>query len=129
MGFNIFEVEAHSIDLELRHPGTREPSGVIVTLKPPTHPDLKKLDRENMNELLRDRGRMPNAHKVEERNMRRVLTAMEGWRLSDSDDGANANLPEFSESAARRLFKENPSAYDQIYEALNDEARFYGGDD
>ena len=128
MSFDLSNVTANTTDLEIRHPSTGEPIGLTITLRPPNHPEVKKLNRENMNEALRDRGKSLNAAKVEARSLDRAAVSTEGWKF---DEGVtiNGEQPECSTQAARKLYKDHEWIRDQVINAIDDEARFYGGTD
>ena len=110
--------------VEIKHPATDEPIGLTVTLRPDSHPEVKKARREWTNERLK-RGGKVDADKVEALNLSLVIAAVGGWDWGDGDLSFKGEKPDFTPANLRAVLKELPWVRTQLDEAAGDDAAFF----
>lgn len=109
--------------LEIRHPATSEPTGLVVIIKPDSHPDVKAFKRRAYNDNYR-KGKSPTAEKIEANGLDLLAAAIEGWEWN-GEATWNGEKPSFTPQVARAVMKEKDWIRKQIDEALGDESAFF----
>lgn len=122
---DISSITASNATCEIRHPATSEPVGLRIFLRPASHPEVKRMERQHQNETLKDRGKL-TAEKLEARILDRIVASTDGWQF-DSGVTIGGSVPEFNAANARKLYKDYDFIRSQVSEALGDDANFYGG--
>lgn len=129
--FNTVETTDHSI--EIVHPGTGEPIGLRVTLRPNTAPEVKAIEKKWMDSGLKNASkRVPlTAETVERRALDMLVALVGGWQWVEDAEGkpgsVNGEQPECTPVNVRKLLTDYPWLKKQIdQEAAVDSAFFKG---
>lgn len=110
---DISEIKAGPREYEMTHPGTGKPLGIHIQLLPLHHPEVKKVEREIRNEVLkiRQRGKALTAHEVEDNERRLIGSAVAGWRW-EADPARDieqplwkGEIPEFNASNVKSFIR------------------------
>jgi hypothetical protein len=130
---DLSSITASANTVEIRHPATSEPIGLTINLRPPTHPDVKAVNRKLMNETLKARGGKLTAEKLEANSMDRLVAATESFAWGAGADGEpaswNGEKLEATHANVRNVYTKAPWIKQQVDEALGDEASFFRGAD
>lgn len=117
-------IEAKMVKVDIKHPATEEPVGFAITLRPSTHPDVKKIERDHQAANLKSRKNL-TPEKVKAIVLDKQAASTESWKFEEGVT-INGEQPECNFKNARDLYKSQPWIADQVAEVMNDEARFYG---
>lgn len=125
---DISQIVASMGEVIIKHPATGTPVGLTIVLRPDTHPEVVKVEREHTNDNLRNRGKTLTAQKLEARILDRLSAHTDSWTL---DEGVTigGKRPQCSAAEARSLYKDHPWIKEQVAEAIAEDGRFYGGAD
>lgn len=126
---DLSSIKAENTTVEIRHPVTFEPIGLSITLRPPTHPSVKAVQRRLLTEAQKStKGRLP-AEKLEAYGLDRLIAATEAFTWGEGPDGQPCKFegeqPEATAENARKLYAALPWVKQQIDEAMGDEAAFF----
>lgn len=124
---DISNITASSSSVTIRNPGTAEPIGLTITLRPASSPEVKQVKRRITNDALKSRGKI-TAEKVESNNFDVLVAATEGWTW-EGDTTWNGEKPEATAENVRKVYKQAPWIKEQVDEALSDDAAFFRGTD
>lgn len=117
-------------EIELRDPKTNSATGVFINIVGKDAQEFRDYTRMKTNERLRKeamaqrRGKDIDARTVESiesENIELLVTCTKGWRGMIDDNGVE--VP-FSVQNAISLYKDYPSVYEQINEAIGDISNF-----
>lgn len=125
---DLSSITATANTVEIRHPATAEPIGLTITLRPPTHPDVKAVNRKLMNETLKARNGKLTAEKLEANSLDRLVAATESFAWS-GDASWNGQKLEATRENILTVYTKAPWIKTQVDEALGDEASFFRGTD
>lgn len=117
------DIKASTARVDIRHPATQEPTGLVVWLKPMSDPALKAIQRRFTNEALRHRGMKLTAEKADANRTDILVAAIERWEWNDEAE-FNGEKPELTAENVRKVLKVE-WVRDQLDEALGDEAAFF----
>jgi len=109
--------------IEIKHPATDEPVGLVLTVLPDSHAQVRAASRKATNERMLSRGKI-TAEKLEAGRMDLLVASVGGWSW-EGDLTFHGQKPEFSEKTLRQLFKELPWVSEQVDVALGDRAEFF----
>jgi len=114
---------------EVIDPATSEPSGLSVTLRHKTSPEVRAVDRKWSSFMLK--GRRLSVEQLEARQTDTVIAHIAGWTWGNDPNGEPFALDgytdEFTELNVRRVLKAYPWIRDQVDSQANVEADFYKG--
>ncbi len=113
--------------LEILHPATEEPVGLVLLLLPDTHEQVKAAARKSLNERMSHRGKV-TAEQLEANRLSMLCASVGGWEW-EGDLTFHGEKPAFQEKTLRQLLKELPWVGDQADAALSDRAAFFRGPD
>ena len=123
---DLLEIVSRNVDVPVLHPGTGEPTGLVITLYPPDADAREALKKKWTNEAIKLRNRTLTADQIEARSLERIVVATAGWTWGEDADGNQASFGgeqlEFSAVNVRMLYKKVPYIRTQIMEALDDES-------
>lgn len=113
--------------IDIKHPATDEPVGLVITILPDSHPQVRAASRKATNDRMLSRGKV-TAEKLEAGRLDLLVASVGGWEWQ-GELTFHGEKPEFSEKALRALFKELPWVSDQVDMALGDRAEFFRSPD
>lgn len=109
--------------LEVLHPATQEPVGLVLVLLPDSHPQVKAAARKSINERLNHRGKV-TAEQIESNRIAMLAASVGGWEWQ-GDLTFHGDKPAFQEQTLRQLLKELPWVAEQADAALGEQAEFF----
>lgn len=121
---DITSIAASERPVEINHPGTGEPIGLRVTLRPESDPAVEAVRRKWLNEKLQRRSGRMTAERLEELQLALISAAATGWEW-DGELTFNGDKPEFNPANLRKVLRALPWVKSQLDEALGDEAAFF----
>ena len=121
---DITSIAASERPVEINHPGTGEPIGLTVTLRPESDPEVEAVRRKWLNEKLQRRSGRMTAERLEEVQITLITAAVTGWDWA-GDLTFKDEKPEFTPANLRKVLRELPWVKAQLDEALGDEAAFF----
>lgn len=124
---DISGIKASGYTFEVKHPATFETIGFSITLRPPTSPEVKAVERDQTAETMRTKGRGMTPAKLEAFVSDKLTAATADWAF-EKDTTLDGTQPECTPANVRNLYKKHEWIREQVAEAFNDEARFYGAD-
>lgn len=94
-------------EVELLHPGNKQPLGLIFQLRSPYSPEVKKVEREWLDfRLQRKAGEQPDSKAIDDLRTKQILAGVSGWRFKSPDSlKLWGEQPEFSESKLKKLIR------------------------
>ena len=113
--------------LEIQHPATDEPVGLVLLLLPDSHPQVKVAARKAANERMSHRGKVTAEH-LEAARMGMLTASVSGWEWK-GELTFHGKKPAFDQQTLDALLKELPWVAEQVDLALNDRAAFFRGAD
>ena len=117
------KVEPQSRWVKIRHPGTDQPLGLEVNLRPMSDPEVRKAKRKAQNARLRKN--KITAEQLESFTQDLCVAAVADWKFTDPELTLWGEQPEFSENKLRKALTKLPWLQDQIDQELDDEAAFF----
>lgn len=114
----------HNAFIRIRHPATDEDIGMTVELKPRSHIDVKRVERQQRDEAIRDyqhKKKLPSSTRQDERSIELLKAGIVGWTWDDEVE--QSRRVEYSDETAGELLKDD-NFKDQIDEAWADDANF-----
>ncbi|MCI1148976.1 hypothetical protein [Stenotrophomonas maltophilia] len=109
--------------LDIVHPGTQEPVGLVLILLPDSHPQVKAAARKAINDRINHRGKV-DAEQIEASRINMLSASVGGWEWQ-GDLTFHGEKPDFSPQALQQLLKELPWVGEQADVALTDRAEFF----
>lgn len=109
--------------LEVLHPATQEPVGLVLVLLPDTHPQVKAAARKSINDRINHRGKV-TAEQIEANRITMLAASVGGWEWK-GDLTFHGEKPEFQQQILHELFKELPWVGEQVDVALTDRTEFF----
>lgn len=109
--------------LEVLHPATQEPVGLVLILLPDTHPQVKAAARKSINDRISHRGKV-TAEQIEGNRIAMLAASVGGWEWQ-GDLTFHGEKPEFRDQTLRQLLKELPWVAEQADSALSERAEFF----
>ncbi len=126
---DISTIVSTNATVEIKHPRTGLPLGLVVHLLPEDSKPLRDLQRKWQTEALKTRGRNLDADKIEARTLERLVTATASWSWGNDENGEpctfNGEQPECTPFNVRKLYKDHSWLRSQVAEVLSDEAEFF----
>ncbi|MGE8288664.1 MAG: hypothetical protein ACN6RG_11930 [Stenotrophomonas sp.] len=116
-------IVANQRPLQIKHPATDEPTGLVLILLPDSHPAVRAASRKATNERMYNRGKV-TAEKLESGRIDMLVASIGGWEWQE-DLTFMGEKPAFGEQKLRELFKVLPWVGDQVDFALGDRAAFF----
>lgn len=125
---DISNINANPRDIEIYHPGTREPIGLTITVLPVYHKQVKKAQRERFNKAANDRrpNKKHTLEQIEESNDALLAAAVGGWEW-EGDTTFEGEKPECTEDNVRRVFKALPWVKAQVKDEFDQYEAFFEG--
>lgn len=120
---DISGITATTSRVDIRHPATQEPVGLVIWIKPMSDPAIKAVQRRFTNETLRQRGMKITAEKAEANRTDILIACIDKWEWNGEAE-FNGEKPELTPENARKVLKLD-WIRDQVDEALGDEASFF----
>jgi hypothetical protein len=108
-------------DLELRHPATDEPIGVVWKIRSNESDEVQEAQRKHADKLLESRGKLTTA-KMKDQYLDAAAAAVAGWNWGENT--INGEVPEFSTEKARSIMEKHGWIYDQVARASENRANF-----
>ncbi|WP_329845701.1 hypothetical protein [Stenotrophomonas sepilia] len=109
--------------LDIVHPATQEPVGLVLILLPDSHPQVKAAARKTINERINYRGKV-GAEQIEASRITMLCASIGGWEWQ-GDLTFHGEKPAFQEQVLRELLKDLPWVGEQVDVALTDRAEFF----
>lgn len=109
--------------LEVLHPATQEPVGLVLVLLPDSHPQVKAAARKSINDRLNHRGKV-TAEQIESNRIAMLAASVGGWEWQ-GDLTFHGEKPAFKDQTLRQLLKELPWVAEQADAALGERAEFF----
>lgn len=125
MSFDLSAIKATTTRVEITHPKTAEPTGLVLHLRPLSHPDVKAVQRKFTNENLKHNRLKLSAEKLEANKIEALIAAIEAWEWN-GEASWNGEKPALTPEAARAVLKVD-WIRSQADDALGDEAAFFQG--
>lgn len=128
---DIGNITSSDREIDILHPGTKEPLGITVSIMHIDDPRLKKLKRRITDERLRleQRGKVFKAEDIEENKNNILFSAMTGWKWGTDADGEQntfrGEVPEFNRKNVVAVLDDKPWFADQVNEAVSDTEAFF----
>lgn len=116
-------IKANTARIDIRHPATQEPTGLVWYLKPMSDPAVKAIQRRFTNETLRQRGMKITAEKADANRTDILVAATDKWEWN-GDAEFEGEKPELTPENIRKVLKLD-WVRDQLDEALGDDAAFF----
>jgi len=117
------KVEAQNRWVSIRHPGTDEPLGLEVELRPMSDPKVREAKRKAQNARLRKS--KITAEQLESFTRDLCVAAVADWKFTDAELTLWGEQPECSESKLRKALTNLPWLQAQIDVELDDDAAFF----
>lgn len=125
---DLSSITASNATVEIRHPGTSEPIGLTIHIRPAESREVREVRRRITNESIKSRARSITAEKAEANALDILVASVAGWAWGADLTWGGEKL-ECTPANVRRVLKEAPWIKAQIDEAFGDDARFYGASD
>lgn len=109
--------------LDIVHPATDEPVGLVLILLPDSHPQVKAAARKSLNESISRRSKA-TAEQIEANRISMVAASVGGWEWQ-GELTFHGEKPEFTQQTLQQLLKELPWVGEQVDVALTDRAEFF----
>jgi hypothetical protein len=109
--------------LDIVHPATQEPVGLVLILLPDSHPQVKAAARKAINDRINHRGKV-GAEQIEASRISMLCASIGGWEWQ-GELTFHGEKPDFSPQALQQLLKELPWVGEQADAALSDRAEFF----
>lgn len=110
--------------VDIKHPVTREDTGLVFVLKPYSDPSVKAVQRRLANTRLRN-GRKITAEQLEDAKLEVLCAAVSGWEWNGEATFGGEKL-EFNAANVRKVLKSVDWIREQVDEELGDDAAFFG---
>lgn len=120
---DLTQIAAQTTDVEIKHPATFEPIGLLVKLRPMSSPEVRAVQRRITNENLRSRQAKLTAEKLDASRNQLLEAAVADWKWSGTAN-LNGETPKCTVDAVRELLKID-WIRDQLDTALGDESLFF----
>lgn len=114
-----------TLKVEIRHPGTGEPTGLVIECVSLQSEQVKRVQRSITDKVLRSRTRKLSAEQIEENAVEVLAAAVVGWEWRDGATWAGGKTLDFSPANVRVVVGVD-WLRKQIDEALGDESAFFG---
>ena len=121
---DITSIAPNERTVEINHPGTGEPIGLRVTMRPESAPEVEAVRRKWLNEKLQRRSGRMTAERLEELQVALITAAVTGWEW-EGELTFEGDKPEFSAANLRKVLKKLGWVKAQLDEELGDEAAFF----
>lgn len=109
--------------LEVLHPATQEPVGLVLILLPDSHPQVRAAARKSINDRLNHRGKV-TAEQIEANRIAMLAASVGGWEWQ-GELTFHGEKPEFNQQTLQKLLKELPWVGEQVDVALTDRSEFF----
>ncbi|MGS7841859.1 hypothetical protein [Stenotrophomonas forensis] len=116
-------IVAEARRLDIVHPGNQEPVGLVLTLLPDSHPQVKAAGRKAINDRINHRGKV-GAEQIEASRIGMLCASIGGWEWQ-GELTFHGEKPEFTQQTLQQLLKELPWVGEQVDVALTDRAEFF----
>ena len=113
--------------VEILHPVTEQPVGVLVTLLPQDDPRVRA-ERNRIQDVmlvLRQKGKQITQAQIERNTINLLKASIESWDWSQSTIAFNGGRPEFTPQNVEAVLTQVTWFRDQIDEELGDEKAFF----
>lgn len=122
---NLAELKPSTIVVEIRHPATQAPTGLVLTCASLEAEAPRRVRREQMNEALRTRQRTLTAETIEANTIELYAATIAAWRWDgDATWGDDGQKPDLSPAVAREVMAVT-WIRSQVVEAVDDVASFF----
>lgn len=125
---DIGKVEKQSSEVEILHPSTLEPTGLVIKVIGYNAPEVKKVIRSLQDARLKRRGRLQTDAEREAEQIKIITASVVGWTWGTDPEGNEATLngekPEFSTENVKTVLAEE-WLRNQVDDANMDERRFF----
>lgn len=121
---DITSIAPNERTVTINHPGTGEPIGLRVTMRPESSPEVESVRRKWLNEKLQRRSGRMTAERLEELQISLITAAVTGWEW-EGELTFEGDKPEFSAANLRKVLKRLVWVKSQLDEELGDEAAFF----
>lgn len=88
-------IKPSTVDVEIIHPGTGDPTGLVITVKSSEDEAVKRAQRKIYNQRLKTREKKLSVEKLEEDGIAILTAAVSGWKWN-GDAKWNGTKPEFT---------------------------------
>lgn len=114
----------HLHRLELFHPATDEPTGVVFMLRSSECDEVKKVQRRHLDETFDKRmsGRTPRGTDVIKREFEKAAASIASWDWGDNT--WQGEVPKLTPEKAAEVLDQEPWIFHQVTEAANKLANF-----
>lgn len=116
-------IVAEARRLEILHPATEEPVGLVLILLPDSHPQVKTAARKAINDRINNRGKV-TAEQIEASRITMLTASVSGWDWQ-GELTFHGEKPAFQDQTLRQLLKELPWVAEQADAALGERAEFF----
>lgn len=123
---DITSISANERTIEIEHPATGEPVGLRWTLRPDTHPEVRKVQRQNLDKQLNSKKGKMTAAQIEANSAEILVAATAGWEWY-GDLTFEEKKPELSADNVRRVLKKVPWIRQQVRQEFDNAEAFYEG--
>lgn len=120
---DLSSITPDTLDIEIRHPGTGEPTGLVIKAVSLQSEQVKAVTRRLQNKALRARNKVTTAETIEQNAIEILAAAVVGWTWGGEADWKGKKL-EFLAGNVKIVLSEGWLAT-QVDEALRDEAAFF----
>lgn len=120
---DISTIVAKPRDIEIKHPATREPIGLTITLLPSTSDPVVAAKRRILDESLQ-RISQPSAARMEQNSLALLEASVAGWAWK-GDLTFHGQKPDFTPANLRKVVTELPWVRDQIDAEAGKDAAFF----
>jgi hypothetical protein len=120
---DLSSIKAQTLKVEIIHPGSNKPTGLVVECTSRADPRVKKIERQHLDKLIRLRGRKTTAAEVEERQLESIVARIVGFEWQGDASWGGKKLDASPENI-RTLLAEDWLKR-QVEEAIGDEADFF----
>ncbi|KOQ76416.1 hypothetical protein ABW45_11680 [Stenotrophomonas maltophilia] len=97
--------------------------GLVLTLLPDSHPQVKAAGRKAINDRINHRGKV-GAEQIEASRIGMLCASIGGWEWQ-GELTFHGEKPEFTQQTLQQLLKELPWVGEQVDVALTDRAEFF----
>lgn len=119
-------IKAVPRDVEILNIVTGEPTGLILTLRPLSSPEVVKVNARNQEERLRNRGRPLPPDKQKKNDQALLASAVQGWRWENGAAWGSEGALEFTPENVARVIASDFIAAQVDRELANESAFFVG---
>ncbi|HFT6991410.1 MAG: hypothetical protein KH046_00865 [Stenotrophomonas maltophilia] len=116
-------IVAEARRLDIVHPATQEPVGLVLILLPDSHPQVKGAARKTINDRINHRGKV-GAEQIEASRISMLCASIGGWEWQ-GELTFHGEKPEYNLQTLQQLLKELPWVGEQVDVALTDRAEFF----